>query len=72
MTQMTRDIIRSTLGNARRRLQQHWLYHPYDPGFRNANKWLRDLMSITYHETDLSDELIVLLDETIGEKSDRS
>ena len=71
-TQMTRNIIRITLGSARRRLQDHWSYCPTDPGFRNANNWLRDLMSMTYHDTDVSNELIVLLDETLGEDSDRS
>lgn len=69
---MTRNIIRITLGNARQKLQEHWSHNLTDPGYRNANSWLRDLMSLTYHETDISNELIVLLDETFGEDSDRS
>jgi hypothetical protein len=70
--QMTRDIIRITLGNAKSRLREHWQRRPDDPGYINASRWLQDMMSLSYRDTPLSDEMIILLDETLGEKSDRS
>jgi hypothetical protein len=67
MNNLPVEVFRITLSQARQQLNEYWSGRGDTPGVQNADHFLRDIIRYSTSNKSIRDELVLLLDDVLGE-----